>query len=130
VKTSIVLSAALVFLGTSANVHAGQKTTAFVSVDNNAEFLGSPGDARASADNSQRIGCNVFANKGSTPYGFCFARDAAGNSRACSMGDATAFTAALASMTPASLLVVSFDANGNCTGIEVSNSSNYTPMTP
>jgi hypothetical protein len=124
-KTSIVLSAALACLAIATTVHAGDRWRPDVYVDNTG-FTGSLGAAHNSSDSNQRISCSVNAfGSPATIYGFCFAQDAAGNSKMCTVDKS--MLSLLASINSTSFLEVDFDNQNNCTIISVSDDSAMTP---
>jgi hypothetical protein len=88
------------------------------------------GDARASANNIERIGCLTYGYAGSTSgYTFCSAVDAGYKNAACSSTNPSIVQAASA-IGPASSITFRFDASGTCTSLDVQNFSEYTPMVP
>jgi hypothetical protein len=118
------------------HAHAGQKKFVPVSFQhepapNLAQFSGSIGDARASADTLQSIGCAVGG--GDWLAGQCYATDAAGDGRMCTF-DAKAhptLVQVLSTLTPYSVITVEYTTDTfNCNRITVDNASYYLPITP
>jgi hypothetical protein len=92
---------------------------------------GQVGDARASADIYQAIGCTVTYGSGfSGPQATCSATDASGNFAFCASTNA-GFVAAVQAMTSNSYIYFTWAANTYaCTYIEVNNSSTHLPLQP
>jgi hypothetical protein len=88
------MGALALVLGTSGALRAGTRlaSSSWEVSTSSSWFGGSPASARASADGNQYIGCELewvgptasttVTNQPSN-YGYCYARDAAGNSRGC-----------------------------------------------
>jgi hypothetical protein len=110
---------------------AGNKQTAPVSItmysDGSGVFSGALGDARASADGNQWIGC-AFGG-GSAPWAWCYAIDATGRNAWCLANNAAQLQA-VGAIGPMSKLTVNFDRTTNCTSIQVDNFSYTRPATP
>jgi hypothetical protein len=116
------LIASFLVIGAAGIAYAGYKTTYLVSVDApNRTAYGSMGDARASSDSLQYIGCS-YAGYSTYGSGTCNARNSAGQSVYCYTSDAP-MLAAIASVNDG-YLYFQWDANGKCTYIYSSNSSN------
>lgn len=110
---------------------AGLKSTWYASVDTtNRVAYGSYGSARGSADTVQAIGCSVQSFSTSTSARvICEAQDANGNSAYCS-STVPALVTAATSQSGDSYIYFTWDANGTCTYLYVSNSSNFAPRQP
>ncbi len=109
---------------------AGLKETGdnYVYTDGSTYAEGSVGDARASSDGNQYIGCTIDTYSTGVPVVGCFARNAAGTGIGCSTTNAN-FVAVAAGITANSYLA--FDASsGTCTFLEVADYSYFTPTTP
>lgn len=110
---------------------AGYKQSAPVSItmntDGSGEFSGALGDARASSDGVQYIGCAFGA--GSGPWGWCYAVDAAGRNAWCLLNSAGQLQA-LGAIGPSSHIRVDFDRSFNCTSLQIDNFSYSRPVTP
>jgi hypothetical protein len=127
----------LLTLAIAGHAEAGQKKSVPVTIKHEQApyrevFSGSIGDARASADNLQSIGCSL-SGAANVLYGQCYATDATGNSRVCNFEGSTnpAMVQALSTLTPYSVLTVSIDTQySTCLGIGVDNSSSYLPVAP
>jgi hypothetical protein len=88
---------------------------------------GSTGDARASGDTQQNIGCNLQGYD-SGIYAYCEARNSAGVSRYCT-SYSTSLVQAAAATSPGSYLYFAWN-GGTCTEISAVNNSRYRPVTP
>lgn len=135
--------AAIGILVASKPAGAGLAQSFPVAIDQvNRVASGSLGSARNSLDAVQYIGCwnsmsGYYDNNGSIPIndpdyhlvvqlvGGCYAVDSAGNFAICSM-----VPGELAPMAPDSYVVFSWDANSNCTGLQVWTYSQTSPKTP
>jgi hypothetical protein len=128
-RTRLIAIAGLVLCAGTANagnkLYVGGQSVAIGSD----YFEGAYGQSRASSDSNELISCNLFAGPSSTYY-YCLAIDAANNFKMCQLNGSSTMATALASITDFSWLFVRFDTSGNCTSIEVQNSSAYVPMTP
>lgn len=133
------LAASALSMSIALPAHAGRKTTATVVINTASRTAsGSLGSARNSADSIQYIGChgtlypNLDANSGSfasTTY-YCYARNSAGTTAACSVPITTEFFDIYAPVAEDSFLQFSWDASGNCTSLRVENYSYYAPVQP
>ena len=126
-RTPIALALALV----ATPALAGNKATAPVQYslhsDGSFSFSGSVGDARASADGNQFIGCSFT---GSTiASGYCYAVDALGRGNYCLLGTDPQLRA-VATIGPMSWISVDSDARNGCINVRVDNFSYYRPVTP
>ena len=90
---------------------------------------GSLGDARASADTRQVIGCRVLSGAGGGSTVSCYATDAAGTSVQCSSADASLIATGRA-LTGDSLLTFTWDPAGTCTSLQIEVYSSNTPLQP
>jgi hypothetical protein len=128
-RTSACLGFALALV--AAPALAGYRQTAPVRItlnaDGSGEFSGSLGDARASSDGVQYIGC-AFGS-GSGPWGWCYAVDAAGSNAWCLLNSAAQLQA-LGVIGSSSHLHVYYDRSFNCTSLQVDNFSYSRPATP
>jgi hypothetical protein len=127
---SKMLIAALAVVVMTGSGWAGLKISSavFISTTNSYAY-GSMGSARASADANQNIGCDSYNSGGSSLYGYCHAQDSAGLYKQCFWQGAS-YASTVASAAPGSSIWFYWDTNGNCTFIEVSNGSQYAPLTP
>ncbi|GHG71177.1 hypothetical protein [Comamonas sp. JC664] len=124
------VAAVFAILGMIGTAHAGAKFSFGVTVDTTNRYAnGNLGDARSSADVLQFIGCHTTARRASATYMVCEARDAWGVYGTCSSMDAN-LIAAIQGIGPSSSILFKWDAAGECTDIEVRNSSHYAPVTP
>jgi len=129
-KTTIatMMGLAVVILAIGSIVHAGSRSTGFVHITPGSLANGSLGDARASADPNQYIGCIVEGTPGPNWFTNCLAKDSAGNTLTCQSFDPTIAQAAQAiSSISAVTFIVS---GGTCTAVLVGNASYNRPMTP
>ena len=126
-RTILALTVALA----AAPAFAGNKTTNYVHVtinaDGSGEMSGSIGDARASADGTQFIGCSFT---GSTiASGYCYAIDASNRGDYCLLNSAVQ-QQAVGMIGPFSWIDVQWDNHNNCTIVRVDNFSYNRPVTP
>jgi hypothetical protein len=126
----IVIAFAALALATTA-AFAGSRSPQPVSVtlnaDNSGSFRGNIGDARASTDANQEIGCTVG---GSTVlWAYCTATQADGRAAWCLLNSPQQLQA-VAAIGPLSTVSVSFDKYQNCTQVEIDNYSYNRPVTP
>jgi len=131
VHKGVLAGLALVALaGTSA--WAGQKDErpVFVSVADRLA-VGALGSARASADAVQYIGCEIHTFLAPTlaPQLLCMAVDAAGRTGVCTSNDERMLEAARHIPSDAYLLF-SWDEQGSCVELRVTNASRYAPRAP
>jgi len=127
-RTIVVAGLAVALLAIGSLVRAGTKATGRVSITPGTLATGSLGDARASLDGNQYIGCIVQGVPGPGWFTNCLARDAAGNTLSCQSFDPTIAQAAQA---VSSMSAITFNVSGiNCTSVLVGNSSYNRPMTP
>jgi hypothetical protein len=120
----------MVFAGAS-TVSAGAKAETVVTIiqgENGSSAEAILGSARNSADATQMLACQLSANSGPTRLA-CSARDAAGKKLSCYSMD-TKFVTVAASIGVGSRVTFRTDTVGNCTGLDVTNSSANRPMTP
>jgi hypothetical protein len=115
----------------AATAYAGRISTGPVGVSGSFGY-GNLGDARASADDQQMIGCNTFgwAQTTGPGYVFCWAVTAEGKQLACSKQDNASFVNAASAVGPASYISFGVDKEGYCDSLDVQNFSAYTPMVP
>jgi hypothetical protein len=120
----------------SAMALAGEKVLDTVTVNKTNSFAyGSVGDARASADQSQYIGCVSFGDNygSSTPSGYCYAQDASGSgSYVYCWWSGVAQGQSVSSISNISLIEFSWTSGfyPECGYVRVDNSSYYTPSVP
>jgi hypothetical protein len=106
----------------TASVMAGNRFAPVVFIDDGVRFAsGSLGGAHNTADRVQLIGCTVgpFITN-------CVARNSAGLTRSCFTSD-TVLIANARAINGSSILSFSWNANGQCTGITVENTSRVPP---
>ena len=133
VVSTLIVIAGLCVAG---QVRAGYRGDWNVSVGST-YATGSMGTARASADGTQWIGCEMRFGTGGVGYAaLCYAQDSAGNYRFCGFDNTNATTmqqvsAVIASITPASYIYFTFNASGGtCNFIQVEDKSYFRPMVP
>src|SRR5206468_934308 len=98
-----------------------------LNADGSGSFRGNVGDARASGDTVQAIGC---ASGGSTvSWGYCTATAADGRGAWCLLNSAQQ-QQAVALIGPLSTVSVYFDKTNNCTQVEIDTFSYTRPVTP
>ena len=108
---------------------AGTKRSATVTIDNiNRTATGSLSAVRATADSNQTIGC-VIISETTTVSANCLARDAAGNTRNCVTSQANHLQA-IATLQGDSQLIFSWNTQGACTRIAITNDSTFAPKAP
>lgn len=115
----------------AAAVQAGYKSESSVGISTYASYragYGAMGTARNSTDSNQQVGCSVESGS-SYVFARCIARTAAGAYLECTSGSASIVQAALA-IGSASRIYFTEDLAGTCTGLHVTNYSNYKPMVP
>jgi hypothetical protein len=124
-------------LAASKPADAGLISSFPVTIDmTNRQAMGSLGSARNTTDTVQYIGCfnsiSGYNDPGdpTDPFnvqtgGGCYALDAASHSVSCSL-----VPGMVAPMAPDSLVVFTWDASGNCTGLQVWTFSNTSPKQP
>jgi hypothetical protein len=121
----------LLALAAATPAFAGNKQTHPVSVtingDGSGQFSGSIGDARASADANQFIGCSFTGS--TVASGYCYAVDAAGRGDYCLL-NSTVQQTAVGTIGPSSWIQVSWDARNNCEFVRVDNFSYNRPVAP
>jgi hypothetical protein len=126
-RTTTYLGFALALVA-AAPALAGYRQTAPVTVTNNGDgsgsFSGALGDARASSDSTQYIGCAY----GGT-WGWCYAVDARGATAWC-LANSAAQMSTIPLVGPSSKLTVYYDRTNNCTSIQVDNFSYTRPAAP
>lgn len=87
---------------------------------------GSMHSARNSANTVEYIACFLQANSGmQVPFGYCTARNAAGVYRTCALE--TGMIEAVKSIAAYSYIRFTYDDEGTCTSLQVSQSSIYLP---
>lgn len=114
------VAAALLTAGTAV---AGQKIDATVFVTTSSRFAqGSLGSARNSGDGVQYITCGLY----NTGAAWCTARNAAGETGACSSTDPAIWNI-VAHLRSDGLISFFWDASGKCTAVQVWNASYLAP---
>jgi hypothetical protein len=126
-KTTLALVVASLIVFSLGSACAGEKDPAQVMVTTYWSS-GSVGSARNSADTTQYIGCQMVIWNGSVSFE-CFARNASGAWGSCYSSN-PAFFPVVQSIGPSSFIAWDNDANGNCTQLNVYNSSLYAPPQP
>lgn len=126
--TAVTLSfLGVTFLGMDA--YAGRTTTSEVYVSGNGYASGAFRSARESADGEQYIYCSSEAWNDNYERGFCYARDANGNSEVCYINNGStnlsSMTRILESLGQHSRIMFRTNSNGECTSINVYNGSHY-----
>jgi hypothetical protein len=112
---------ALGLVGT-ASVMAGNRFAPVVFIDDGSRFAsGSLSGAHNTADRVQLIGCTVGSF-----ITHCVARNSAGTTRSCFTSDA-ALVANARAINSESILSFSWNENGQCTGVNVDNTSRSPP---
>ena len=127
-KKAVGVFLGLCVIGAATHALAVFKMTSTV-VLGTGNFAGTPGDARASSDSMQYIGC-VIAGRPSGVTGACSARNSAGVTRSCGFSSAGGFAQAVASISTFSNIAIWHDTGGNCTTVQVDNNSYNRPVTP
>jgi len=121
----VMMASTSVGLLASTSVLAGFKTAQQVFIFDAGQFAnGNLGYARNTSDATQSIGC---WNDGTT--GHCYAANSAGIYRQCSTSD-PGMLAAIRSLNGDSYLLFYWNSGGQCTYIQVENSSSTTPKGP
>jgi len=115
------------FLLAAGLTHAGTKYSLPVTVGSTYAW-GSIGDARASGDYLQYIGCMVQG--ATTNSATCTARDAAGHYLSCYTTDPDLIMAAAAISSDSVVEFYLLSGTGTCRFINVNNASQYTPRQP
>jgi len=90
---------------------------------------GGLGDARASANGTEYIGCRVGAYSSGSSWAYCFARDQYGNTLSCT-SFAPQFVTAAASIGPTAIIAFWTDGSGGCSNLQVTNASHGSPVAP
>jgi len=113
-------------------VKAGLKSTSTVSVGTTGAS-GSKGDARASGDGNQYIGCRIYynaGNSGATTLAQCFAHDSASGFFWCQSSLPEVLTV-VSSINDASYVSIGAPSSGStCSYVQVDSLSYSRPMTP
>jgi len=123
----ILAAVAAVLLLSSATALAGARYSQGVYVNLASRYAwGALGGARNSADANQYIGCQTSGWVNSSTSMLCWALDTAGNYGLCSSSDAR-LVQAVTMMSDDSYVAFWWDANGNCTYVNVRNVSYYEP---
>jgi hypothetical protein len=129
-KTSITAVVAVAVTFSAAGVYAGHKNLLGAPYVSSTYAIAAMGDSRASADTTAQALCStvsVLANNSLSTW--CQICDASSNCKSC-FTSASSAAQTIASITDSSWLMMYFDANGNCTQLQVENSSSFLPMTP
>ena len=132
-KHILAVAFAAAILSGPAYVFAGAKTSAPVTIDLAARrAAGSLGSTRNVSPSGSYIGCQIIATTtGSAPSFNCSARVGGASPvfRNCA-GSVSAMVQAAASVTTDSYIVFTWDANGVCNSLTVTNYSDYEPKAP
>jgi hypothetical protein len=128
-KNWVLLGAAAVgAIGSFAvKAHAGFRAESpiYVSVASR-YFYGALGSARNTGDSVQYLGCNVNSYSAGASTVYCYARDANNVSASCTSTAAELVQQGRA-VGPDKYISVSWDANGYCTSIQVTQNSFHPP---
>ena len=125
-----MLTAALLVAAFAGQALAGYKSTNPVVVNTTTKTAyGSMGSARASADTTQFIGCELVGGPGGPTTVNCGARNSAFQVVYCSSTD-PAVVAMAYGLTANSYLYFRADANGRCSYLNIDNASYEQPVTP
>ncbi len=118
---------ALVLAGTSA--WAGMKAgNQGVTIDTTNRWAsGSLGGARNSADANQHIGCRVIGYSVGVATATCYANDATNSTTVTCSSTVASVVQAAATVSDSSWVRFDWDANGNCTTVNVYNNSYFEP---
>lgn len=127
-KLALALSGiALVTLAAGATAVAGTKLAGTVQINPTARWAqGGMGYARATADNSTEIGCQVQVVGSTPPSMNCAARDAVGNSIICTSDDPNMMSI-MGAINSDSYIHFEWDANNTCTTLYIATNSVYQP---
>jgi hypothetical protein len=129
-KKLIGVICALATVGAGTAAWAGYKASANVYVSLDFRFaLGSMGTARNSADSIQYIDVSSMANSDGTSSAMIYARDAS-NQLAYCWSNASSIVTAARSVGTDSYILFGWDANNNCTSLEVRAASYHAPKNP
>lgn len=126
---TLAIALALVAAPALAGNRQSAPVTISFSPDGSGSFSGALGDARASGDSSQWIGCAFGAGTSNAPWSYCYAVDAAGHNAWCYANNAPQLQV-VGLIGPSSKLTVYFDRSGNCSSIQVDNFSYTRPTSP
>jgi len=116
----------------AASAFAGEKNHITVELNTTTRTAyGSMGDARASSDSAQYIGCSLSEN-GGVLTGLCEVEDSGQHTASCYIPSAqlNAFAQVLATQTTAAYFYFQWNASGQCTYVYSSSESVWTPMVP
>ena len=132
-KLRTVSVATLVLALGAGTALAGKKLSAQVTVtvfaDGSFQAMGGLGSARSSADSTQFILCETFGGV-SWRQALCFASDAAGTARSCWSNEPLFVDTASTASGDSWIKFQAPSHGGQCTFIEVKNSSEYLPKSP
>jgi hypothetical protein len=124
---SMVVLASVAMMGQMSSVQAGWKTPGVVSFTDYADgthaIRGSFGGVRNSSNSVEFLVCRADARSNGTRAALCTAKDAAGTTRSCNTTNATLIDAIRE--LDEQYVDVFYDANGTCTTILVTASSQY-----
>ena len=115
--------------------YAGYKIHYSVSVNTSSRTaFGSTGDARASANSTESIGCYIAQNSATSEvlFGGCNATDVNGNSVYCYFPSAVvnSYAKVLAANGSNAYYFFQWDASSACTYVYSTTASDFTPLTP
>jgi hypothetical protein len=129
---AILLAVGLLCVASRANAGARDVTfdNVIVFAGPSGTAIGAMGGARNRPDSNQEIGCSLYwQGTGVGLQASCFAKDASGNVGYCSSTD-PAMMQMLATINSDSLLEFSWDVQGRCFKVVVTNGSQYAPKLP
>ena len=127
-KRTPILIAALACAVVGGTASAGFKLSGPVVISGTLAF-GTVGDARASANTVEYIGCSVTGSTTSGLSATCGARDANSNNKSCSTSDPGLVQVA-ANVKAFSWIAFTHNTSGQCLTLAVYNYSYYPPMVP
>jgi nucleoside-specific outer membrane channel protein Tsx len=126
---TIMLAAGLAAAFTAPALAGAHESNEVQILDSFKTVFGSLGGARASADNTQRIGCTmVLSHDGgyAPPYIVCEAVNAAGTYRSC-VSNNPEFVQVAASIGSYELMWFSWNDSGECVMLQVDHTSQHLP---
>jgi hypothetical protein len=127
---NLLMGCAVGALVASTAAWAGFKSVTYVNINTTTRVAyGSMGSARGSTDTNQSIGCFVQGFSSGTNSVFCQAYNASNATVYCT-SNAPAIVTAATTLSDSSYIYFTWDVNGACTGLTVSNDSSYAPRQP
>ena len=125
-RTIMIIVVAVSILGASL-AFAGYQTGQIVNINTTFNWaLGSMGTVYNSADSIQYIGCNIQSYSGSNAYTACYARDQWDTTVSC-LSTESELVKVATSLNSESYVRFTWDADGNCTFLQTSTNSYWTP---